>query len=241
MTLKLLLLKLKGSSTSGNWGHEGRPGKHGGSVSGGGRGKVRTVNNRKGKKEQPRKEKRNFEDIKHPSGSELSKLHNAEACKKAKCRDAVDVYNSFYYVSINGYLRDGASPSFSKEPNNEFEKRQVKEIDRVLDELPRTNKDMRVTRRIESKDFAESLAEGTVFQDKAYVSTTIKPGGLPDYGKYKIDIIVPKGSKGAYLGNLGGWKKEDEFTLPRNAKFKIIKNDVPKGGNSITMEYLGDN
>ena len=36
MTLKYLFLKLKGNSRSGNWAHEGRPGKVGGSSSGGG-------------------------------------------------------------------------------------------------------------------------------------------------------------------------------------------------------------
>lgn len=35
MTLQKLFLTLKGSSTSGNYGHSGRPGKRGGSVPGG--------------------------------------------------------------------------------------------------------------------------------------------------------------------------------------------------------------
>jgi hypothetical protein len=79
---------LRGGATSGNWGHVGRPGKHGGSVSGGGhkalpfsgkptRGKIKAASKKVRKQ---RTEKRAFEKAKETllSGRGLENLSRAE-------------------------------------------------------------------------------------------------------------------------------------------------------------------
>lgn len=88
--------------------------------------------------------------------------------------------------------------------------------------------------------------EGEIIEDKGYVSTSIdKQGALTISNSIVFcKINVPKGSKGVYLEGITGYKQyegleeENEWLLPRNSKFKIIKVEKKEHNTYATMDLL---
>lgn len=74
------------------------------------------------------------------------------------------------------------------------------------------------------------LRNGLIFADKAFFSTSLNAGCAFDYGKVHcrdclLKLYLPKGTKGAYLSYKGTFSNlnEQEYLLPTNTKFEIIK------------------
>lgn len=89
---------------------------------------------------------------------------------------------------------------------------------------------------------------GETIVDNGYESTSMtgKVGGIYSDGVV-CEINAPKGSKGAYVDEVGFGEKSDfgedannEILLPRNSKFKITGVETDSSGRTVVkMDYLG--
>jgi hypothetical protein len=105
---------------------------------------------------------------------------------------------------------------------------------------------MTTMRGMSKKEF-ESI--GTDKQIDSYRSTTIDYNTARQYttdnseddgSKYLAEFRIPKGSKGAYVWQYSMYSDENEWLLPRNARFKKIgDNYIDKDGiNRAVFELL---
>jgi len=251
LTEKILILR--GGSTSGNWGHAGRKGKRGGSGKGGGfkRVGVKPGVSRKAVKQAAKQAAKKASDsgitqketvlslqkpklksvkrglAKPTNHKEMSKSYDSwHKGMTERENDGLITYQTSNYLQINGHLRGGKKIS---EENQEA----IKNIDKALSKatVPR---DVTVYRGIEVETLSDLLGSdqpgwvGQTIEDKAYISTTVnKKRTFPGVS---MEIRVPKGSKGGYLGNLPGGvhNNEQELLLGRGQKLLIKK--VESGG-----------
>lgn len=237
MTLQDLFSTLKGSHSSGNFGHSGRPGKEGGSGTGGGHARIGITSkpgadrnfdvhmyrlDRTGKKPAEKKieEKKSYS---FANTDELAKHYKAEDLCKAMPKECshINDYTGSGYELINTRLREG------KIPRQEV----IDAIDKMIDQAPRAPKDIVVKRVINGNDLFNKLQVGGTFEDKAYVSTTADKknelGLIADDQAHMFHIRVPKGSKSLYVEKISDVAYEKELLLPRGSKFKIISKGDP--------------
>lgn len=246
MTLNQLFVALKGGHTSGNFGHEGRPGKLGGSGPGGGFGKIGItsapgadrnfdvhmyrLDKKVGKplEKEPEEEK----DFQFVPPNELNDHYKTEElCRRhpPEC-DSLRNYCSGDYEAINTHLRKGYSGGRSIPE-------QIEAIDSIIDQAPRVPQDMKVLRGIHGEDVFAKLEQGTVFEDKGFVSTTVgynEVATREGKGHYMLEIQVPKGSKGIYVQRISEFPEEEELLLPRGSRFNVIS----KGTTKAVLELI---
>ena len=78
-------------------------------------------------------------------------------------------------------------------------------------------------------DKYSGLEAGDEFQDNGYVSTSMLERRA-EMRSINVRITVPKGSPGAYIGRLSSHPAENEFLIPRGAKFRVTgKSRTPLG------------
>lgn len=154
--------------------------------------------------------------------------------------EALVEYTDDGYKFINKFLRTGDLPIYMPERTTNY----VTQISKALDRFE-LKENITTYRMSTIRDFtggAESVGE--VFEFKSFVSTTTTKG------KFKISknpaeivhftIDVPAGSKGAWLGNISAYKKENEFLLQKNTR-TVIK-EVTKnrnGSTNVLLEVIG--
>lgn len=136
-------------------------------------------------------------------------------------------YNLRWYTSsgyaINKDLRRGKDLS-------DTQSKLVRDIDAILDQSE-TDQNMVVYRL--SKLDPENFLPGDVMEDLGFLSTTV----LSDSKKFEgtagisseegttFEILVPKGTKGAYLGDFSSVKSEKEFLIARGYRYKVLYNN----------------
>lgn len=217
--MNLLFEILKGGSGSGNFDHAGIPGHRGGSA---------PRNYQLGKRK---------ELLEH-----YAILHK---CRSVEC-DSIRAYTGSYYKELNNYLRHGKSSSEERAEwiTNTF----APEIDRAIENGPRVPKDLIVFRGL-NKEIVNNLEIGVVFEDKGFVSTTIKKDALSKDGTILgtqkkepaiLEIRVPKNSKGLYIEHLSRVKSENEFLLPRGSKFKVVETLKNQPIPKIIVELIDE-
>lgn len=67
----------------------------------------------------------------------------------------------------------------------------------------------------------DGLKPNTIYEEKSFVSTSVVQSGALDKG-FKITYIVKKGSRGAYIEPLSNYKKQREFLLDKNNRYRLI-------------------
>lgn len=238
MTLQTLFqIIVKGGAGSGNWVHPGDPPNRGGSGRGGGLGAVGLDSS------SSLEERKRTVGYIRTSGEEYARMDNSHAALEKnqeklnahynianKCGsggidcDALKDYTGYNYQNINGLLRKGEEDI----TNVSKQKDRVKGIDNALDKLPRTPKNMKVFRGV-SNNVANNMTVGDTVVDKGFMSTSLnKRFGSAWSGAVAIEIRVPKGSKGAYLGTISNQgNNESEFLLPRGSKLKVLSKTAP--------------
>lgn len=230
MSLDDLFHRLKGSAYSGNYRHRGRPGKHGGSSPGGGHyaigvrpgmDKKTKIADWKSKKGKPTSVGRNFAYI---SDNELLNHYKlSEKCAAGLDCSGITTYTGGTYQAINRFLREGSiSPSLGVTNLENL----VTKIDTAMNKAPRTPRDM-ITFRGFDREVFDKINPGTIFKDEGYYSTSIDNNVAKSFGSYIVDVRIPKGSKGVYVGEYGisKYPSEREFILPRGSRFKVISKD----------------
>lgn len=136
---------------------------------------------------------------------------------------ALKAYTGDGYRSVNSRLRNQPVKIGS-----DIEAKQIQAgLDKSFENAPTVPRNMVVYRGID-RDAIKGLKPGDSFIDKGFVSTTIK--GTGEFkGGAKLEIRVPKGSKGIYVASISKYKSEREMLLNRGSKFKVIEQR-PNGG-----------
>lgn len=84
-----------------------------------------------------------------------------------------------------------------------------------------------------SDNLMKDVPIGTTFKFDQFISTSIvEVGALKK--KFKYVIVVPEGTKGAYLENLSAFKGQYEFLLDYNCEYKLIA----KSGRIVYLEVI---
>ncbi len=152
----------------------------------------------------------------------------------------------------NEYVQTGKVPGFVEGSDleklaREFLDNHTSNLDSALDK-GKSPFDMVTMRGMSKKEF-DSL--GTDKQVKSYRSTTIDYDTARQYAsdnreddgsKYLVEFHIRKGSKGAYVWQYSMYPDEEEWLLPRNAKFnKVGENYIDKDGiNRAVFEVIID-
>jgi ADP-ribosyltransferase exoenzyme len=78
------------------------------------------------------------------------------------------------------------------------------------------------------------VAHGFSIQHKSYNHDT------KNYESHVMNIHVPKGSRGAYIGHIAKYPGEKEFIIPRDSKLKYNRTESTKYGSTILHEHHVD-
>lgn len=152
-------------------------------------------------------------------------------------------YTGALYSPLNESLRDGDTRGFENE---------IKNLDSAIKKF-NLEDNIVVYRGIGSggsknlfgsynitPEMINSNFVGTVIQDKAYMSTSIKSSVAYDFSSPIIKINVPKGKgRGAYVNSVSQYKnKEYEFLMKRGSNLKITGADKSMGVTTIYADLV---
>ena len=79
----------------------------------------------------------------------------------------------------------------------------------------------------------EGLKVGDIYKPKQFLSSSVSKTGTLN-GKYILEILTPKGSKGAYIELLSKYPKQREFLFDKD----LVYNILAINGNIITLEAI---
>lgn len=161
--------------------------------------------------------------------------------------NGIQTYTGSSYFDLNANLHKGLALSDSQ-------KTAVSNIDKALKRASaRTPYDMVIYRSFSSSDMYKQLQErrgkldGGVFKYDGYSSSTLSKEFAGKWsGKFKLKILLPKGSQGAYISYSKDQLStaslsERELLLPRGTKFKVIRTKLGqkwKGASSSHTELV---
>lgn len=117
-----------------------------------------------------------------------------------------------FFERLNAMLRGDAS-----------EDKKLREYADLISSTLKKNKlkhDIVCYRNIEFNPY-EKYSVGTIFTDKQFISTSVTPKAAMSK-QFKLVILVPKGSRGAYIENISKFPKQREFLLDRDCKMRIL-------------------
>ena len=142
--------------------------------------------------------------------------------------DAISLYKSRGFSRINRMLRSGKTDETTDA------------IDRLISISPALDKDIVLFRGISGEEATRilGLSEGSVFSDRAFLSTTANPSLADDMaeGGVRLKINVPEGTKGVWTDSFidpSVSSFEDELLLGRDVQLVIRrKSTVPSSGIS---------
>lgn len=86
-----------------------------------------------------------------------------------------------------------------------------------------------------------SLKSGTVFQDNGFHSTAVDANKAFS-GNIRVEVRIPKGTKGAYVDHISSNQGEKEFLLPPGTKFRVVSASPSSGfygGGTMVVEVVG--
>jgi hypothetical protein len=142
-------------------------------------------------------------------------------------RAAMTTYSGSHYSDINSALRAGKRPSDW--------------LGGVADRLDfaiakgRAPRDLVVYRGMTSNEQTVGLKKGSVFRDKAFMSTSASPkvaSGFSYNGGVVFHIKIPKGAISIPMTKNGHYEQEREILLPRGTSLRV--NSVRKDANGVT-------
>jgi len=75
---------------------------------------------------------------------------------------------------------------------------------------------------------------GKTVTEPGFSSTSISPGSAFG-GQVAMQIEIPAGTMGSYVGNISHYKSEKEFLLPPGTKFRILEVKPASGGHKALV------
>jgi hypothetical protein len=150
---------------------------------------------------------------------------------------ALETYTGHDYASLN----KGRKALRAGEGMTDWARDIVKNLDGALAK-GKTDRDIIVHRGVSGVDVIREIRMnvGGTFSDRAYQSTSVDSALARDFGSdMVVNIHVPKGSIGAYVGGLRMENHyEREFILPRNSTYRIIGVSKDASGRHVVDARL---
>jgi hypothetical protein len=154
---------------------------------------------------------------------------------------AIHNYTGSGYQLINELLRHGKP----EDDDNEFEEEE--ESIEYLKKAARKTKLKTDTILYRGSGFDEEILVGSTIRDKGFSSTSLRPEVAEEFTssdhnadkefKYVMRIKAPKGTNGIFPATAEVSSTENEFILPPNAGFKVVKISEPEDESEFrTME-----
>lgn len=158
------------------------------------------------------------------NGDSLSSYYNLDKnCgTKIDC-ESIKTYTKSGYKGVNTALRKGTyDQGWSKAEVDGLQKG----LDKTFSNAPTVPENIVVYRGM-SPRLLTGLNPGDTFIDNGYTSTTISKNA--SYRGTKVQIRVPKGTKGIYIAKVSSFPNEKELLLNRGLKFRLVnsENDMP--------------
>lgn len=122
-------------------------------------------------------------------------------------RAAWDRYTASGYRTINGNLRSGKAPTTSDQAIS----KSMQKVEHEFTVFRGTDIDI------------HQFTVGGKWRDKGFMSTSVNPGGA--WNGVKFEIVLPKGSRGMYIGKRSSHPHENEFLIDKNTEFRVIEVD----------------
>lgn len=140
--------------------------------------------------------------------------------------DAVSVYKGPSFARLNSQLRKGGSP----------DTKTVRNLDAVIEK----NSLGTDTTLYRSFHFPADQGVGSIFSDKAFMSTSSKRAVAERFENVggKRTLVRIQAKKGQRGGHFTG-QEEAEFVLPRNTRIRIVGDKVEHGVRVLDAEILG--
>jgi hypothetical protein len=141
-------------------------------------------------------------------------------------QEHIKSYTGSAYKSINSGLRNP--------PPTGYAKTQADNMDRAFKQVS-TPHDYTVFRGSSTNSVGRIPPVGGVYEDSGFSSTSFNRGTAGKFkntakkNKYVVEIDVPKGSKGIYVGSKSKHKPEKELLLDRGAKVRIVSKKLVNG------------
>ena len=147
--------------------------------------------------------------------------HDGKECTKPTIYEVFDLYIGGGNVQINRYLRCGETELFDTE-HKVYADIISAEIDKFY--IPENIVTYRVIDKYGLCKMTKGrVKKGTILMDRALLSTGLVYDNLRNKPNkdYLLQILVPKGTKGIYIGLISGLN-EQELILSSNTKMKVI-------------------
>ncbi|GEM_PF-1367225 len=155
-------------------------------------------------------------------------------------KEALTYYTSHEYSSINGSLRSKDKPSTFIQDK----------IDKISSAIDRAGIEENIVawRGTHLSNFTQSewLKATSIEQwvnrtidDKAFSSSSLLRGSAFTGQQVFMQILVPKGSKGAYINPISEFKEEYELLFQKGSIFKIVDTQQQGGKIFIKVIYEG--
>lgn len=141
-------------------------------------------------------------------------------------RDAFSYYVGPGYGGVNGVLR-------GKYESDPYTQAHINNLSSALGKSPPLQEDVLAYRVFGSTVSGQiaNMEPGRTFVDNGFASTSLRTSGVSTFesgGKQRVQVLIPKGSRGAYIsrwdGEPPGIAGEYEFLLPAGTKFRVIDN-----------------
>ena len=144
-------------------------------------------------------------------------------------KTALHEYTDLSFHEINSILR-GTSDEYLggklSSVDAEAWKQNIADLRAALDKTP-TEESLVVSRGVSQHVFDSIVGQGKSFVDRGFASTTIKPANEAAFWKDRaIEIVVPKGTPVAFVGEVSADRHEGEVILPPDAVYTKVSDGV---------------
>ena len=247
MSFQQLIVILKGSAYSGNYGHDGRPGKVGGSALGGGHERIGVRRGENALTIKRRAYTRRTADEFPELSLESKQLHDvikaqglAQNCGKLYDCSYLRGYTGSGFIDVNKFLRGVGSVADPKTTQNV-----IKGIDQAFDAVPPLDRPIKVYRGLDKTAFEKlNLYPGDEFRDDGFTSTALTK--YDAFSGVKMEIRVPAGARAIYVDPISINRGEHELIIDRSSKYRVleVERTTSPGGfdvvKSVILEMVVD-
>ena len=193
----------------------------------------------------------NFNIADEPTIKKLEAESRANFAKMSESEDhAIMAYTHGIepiFMELNSELRNSAETGVALPDTGQVKSRFLEEagfemsvaetvshIENVIDRFP-ISEDI-VTFRGVPAEFAPTQAPGEVFAGNMFYSTSLREETANTFGNHMLEIRVPRGGPGFYVGNNGMKIGEAELLLSSQAQYRIVS----QAGNRTILEVVND-
>lgn len=156
----------------------------------------------------------------------------------------IEEQNDIYkYTRRSNEINTALSEVGFENITNEALLEQINHLDLALDKFE-LKENVKLYRGANAKRY-EKYNVGDIFAEQNYVSTSVDKNTAVIFANQRddkavIEVLVPKGKRGLYIGNKACYVDEEEFLLKRGTEFKVSKKEKIEGILNLVLEVIDE-